>query len=970
MNINSIRYKITDLRYILSIANIELIAITETKLNSEFPDAQFCVNGYHSPVRKDRNINGGGIMVLIKNDIPFKRLKEFESESLEIICIEIQITKKRWCVFSVYRPQTIKVNLFLDTLSLLLDQAVNKYENILIIGDINIDSNEENSSSLIKLHTFLDTFNLRNLITENTCFTKTHSSSLDVMLTNKPRSFMHSKTTETGLSDCHKMTTTVLRAHFEKIKPIKITYRNYKNFDPDTFLNDTKIILNQENKLYFDDIDKAYENFAGKFKQIVDKHAPLKTKIVRGNHVPFMTKEWSAAIMKRSRLKNVYNRNKTDENWNAFKRQRNLCVSIRRKSIKTYFNDICKNGVFAGKQFWKMIRPFIKDGGTLGRSNLMLLENGTIVRDDAKIADTFNDYYINIVELTTGHTANTAPSNDNTDSTQKIRDIIKFYENHPSIIKIKEQPNLNTAFSLKPATEYDIFDILTSLKPDTATGEDTIPPKLVRLAASELSVPLADIINQSIEKHMFLSNHKIASVTPCFKKDDNLLKENYRPISVLNAFSKVFERFISNQLSSYFNNILSKYLSAYRKGYSCQHVLLRLIEQWKKALDENKVAGAILIDLSKAFDCLPHDLLIAKLAAYGLDENSVCFLYSYLKDRKQFVKVNGIKSVLQTILSGVPQGSILGPVLFNIFLNDIFYFIRDCSLHNFADDNTLSAIAKTSAEVIKCLESETENTIEWLDRNGMIANPGKFHSILLSKSLPSNPTQSNTVCFKGNQIQFEEEVDLLGLKIDNKLTFSSYISKMCKSAAGQLNALKRLSPYIKQKERTILVKSFVLSNFNYCPLVWHFCSSSDINKIERIQLRSLRFIHNDYSSNYEELLMKAGKCSLYSSRLQLFCTEIYKTINHLNPQYMQELIQKRHHPYSTRQAEKLFIPRVNQTTYGLHSFRYFAPTLWNSLPDSIKSAEDLHTFKKLIKTWNGPTCSCNFCKFTNASESV
>ena len=214
---------------------------------------------------------------------------------------------------------------------------------------------------------------------------------------------------------------------------------------------------------------------------------------------------------------------------------------------------------------------------------------------------------------------------------------------------------------------------------------------------------------------------KIARVTPVFKKEDRMKKSSYRPISVLNVFSKVFERFLLNQMVPYLDNVLSTYLSAYRKGYSCQNVLLKLIEKWRQCLekwrqclDQNKVVGAILIDLSKAFDALPHDLLIAKLNAYGFSKQALKIILSYLRGRKQRVK-NKSLSFLRLIKSGVPQGSILGPVLFNIFLNDIFLMLNDPDLHNFADDNTLSAVGETIQGLVDIMQHKAESAISWME---------------------------------------------------------------------------------------------------------------------------------------------------------------------------------------------------------------------------------------------------------------
>ena len=205
------------------------------------------------------------------------------------------------------------------------------------------------------------------------------------------------------------------------------------------------------------------------------------------------------------------------------------------------------------------------------------------------------------------------------------------------------------------------------------------------------------------------------------KKKDSFDKTNYRPVSVLNVFSKVSERFILNQLTSYFKNILSDFLSAYRKQDCCQHVLLRVIETWRKCLDENKIVSVILMDLSKAFDCLPHDLLMVKLETYGLDTKALKLMLSYLSGRKQCVKIRNSLSLLKLILSGVSQGSILGPILFNIFMNDIF-FLLGSDLHNFADDNTTTAVAETIQGLINSLEVKTSNAIEWMKDNDMTAN--------------------------------------------------------------------------------------------------------------------------------------------------------------------------------------------------------------------------------------------------------
>ena len=239
-----------------------------------------------------------------------------------------------------------------------------------------------------------------------------------------------------------------------------------------------------------------------------------------------------------------------------------------------------------------------------------------------------------------------------------------------------------------------------------------------------------------INVHTYPTRLKEARLTPIFKKNESLDKQNYRPVSILQITSKIFERSINDQLSSHFEKIFSHLLSAFRSGYGCQSVLIKILEDWRQALDNNLYVASILMDLSKAFDCLPHDLLLTKLKAYGLSDSATDLVHSYLNNRKQCVSVGPNLSTFETIVKGVPQGSILGPLLFNIFISDIFLFVKTCDLYNYADDNTLSYADKDPVNLKAVLESESQNLIEWFASNQMKANPEKFQAIaaLLAKN--------------------------------------------------------------------------------------------------------------------------------------------------------------------------------------------------------------------------------------------
>ena len=386
-----------------------------------------------------------------------------------------------------------------------------------------------------------------------------------------------------------------------------------------------------------------------------------------------------------------------------------------------------------------------------------------------------------------------------------------------------------------------------------------------------------------------------------------------------------------------------------------------MIEEWKAKLDSDNIVGAILMDLSKAFDCIPHDLLIAKLHAYGFDENALILIYPYLKRRKQSVRINNTYSSFQTILSGVPQGSVLGPILFNVYINDLFLFIKQATLHNYADDNTLTYFSKTLSDLIGVLEEEAGIALTWLKQNQMIANPEKFHALLIKKDQTN--TCGENINIQGKIIKSEKTVKLLGIQLGYKLNFEQHISELCRKAASQLNVLKRLKQFIGFNERKILVQSFVYSNFNYCPLVWYFSSAKSLQKIEKIQERALRFLYNDHLSSYSELLEKSERCTMHVSRLRVLCTETFKTLMHLNPSFMSGIFKiKSSTRYSSRNPYNLQHHRPNQVTFGSNSLRSLGPQIWNALPNEIKSTDNLNSFKQLIKQWDGPNCKCSACQ--------
>ena len=271
-------------------------------------------------------------------------------------------------------------------------------------------------------------------------------------------------------------------------------------------------------------------------------------------------------------------------------------------------------------------------------------------------------------------------------------------------------------------------------------------------------------------------------------------------------------------------------------------------------------------------------------------------------------------------------------------MNDIF-FLLGSDLHNFADDNNVIAVAETIQDLMNSLEVKTSSAIEWMKGNDMLANQNKFKAIVLTKT--DHNKAGIRLEFSGKTILSSNEIDLLGVTIDT----NSHITKICRKASRQLNAWKCLDFYIPLDSRKILANSFIISNFNYYPLVWYFSRAKQLQKIETIQGRILRFLHNDYVSDYLKLLKAGVSVSMKVRRMRYLCVEIYKTLNNLNPGYMKDIFQVQQSAYSTRRPCNIKVPRVNQTIFGTRSIRYEGAKIWNHLPNSLKSAETLEILK-------------------------
>ena len=366
----------------------------------------------------------------------------------------------------------------------------------------------------------------------------------------------------------------------------------------------------------------------------------MKIKYIRANNAPFMTKLLSKAIMNRSRLKNLFIKDPSKDNEHKYKKQRNYCVNLVKREKKNYYDNLDIRKITNNKQFWKTTKPFFSDKHTISKT-ITLVEGENIISDDSEVAEIMNNFFSNGVDkLNIQGFIGQISDNDYLDP---VSNAINVFRDHPSIIKIKGKVCIEKQFSFNFPEEAKIKQIISQLNTKKPTTFNNIQLKF----SWKIMIFVHSLFPKFLMTHpgayantMFPNSLKRADITPGHKKFDKSNKDNYRPVSILPTISKVFERNIFEQIDTYMRDYLSQYLCGFWKGSNTQSCLIIMLEKWRKALDKRNIAGGLLTDLSKAFDCLNHELLIAKLEAYGFDHNALNLIYSYLSNRKHRTKVN------------------------------------------------------------------------------------------------------------------------------------------------------------------------------------------------------------------------------------------------------------------------------------------------------------------------------------------
>ena len=480
--------------------------------------------------------------------------------------------------------------------------------------------------------------------------------------------------------------------------------------------------------------------------------------------------------------------------------------------------------------------------------------------------------------------------------------------------------NLNQTFKFENLSISSVKKIIKSIK-SKSSGVDDIGSYFVKLAADYIAQPLTHIINTSFQHRKFPENWKRAVVRPIPKVNNPILPSDYRPISLLTVFSKVLEKAAAFQIIEYLHkkSLQDPKQSAYRKNHSTTTALLKITDDIYNALDDGELTLLVLLDYSKAFDTINHRILFAKLKALGFTFEAVSWVVGYLTDRKQKVKANSDESGWESIQYGVPQGSVLGPLLFTLVVHDISTCIKYGNYHMYADDTKIYYHFKLNKinETLSNAKKDLDSISKYSERNCLNINAGKSKYIIIGSKINLQELKKlkmEDLKVGDNIIKRESEVKNLGLIMDEQFTWGKNTSSMVKKSYSKLSGFYNLRRSLSIKTKTKLAETYVLSQLNYCDIVTQVMAETQKQRIQRVQHSCLRYIFG--LSKYDHItpyLHKLDTVNMEGRRRSHALTMLHKTVNKTAPTYLTEKLSYRHniHNHNTRHRNTLNIRRLH-----------------------------------------------------------
>jgi hypothetical protein len=734
---------------------------------------------------------------------------------------------------------------------------------------------------------------------------------LDLLITSNPN-IIDDINVSDGISDHDLITFTInISPKYQAKKPHKV----YKYHQADHDEIRTRVKLLSEHFFHRNphkcSVDVNWNFLKHGLLGILDKCVPNKLSKSKP-HLPWITQEIKRAMRKRDRLHKSARSSKDQNKWQKFRTFRNNLTAKIKRSHSDYLTNIIGSSLKSEnpKPFWNYIK-LMKTENT----SIPILKSGTkLCSSDFDKAEALNNQFKQAFTSET-HPLPTLPKSP-------------YLTIHDLIID-----------------QLGVEKQLKSLNVNKATGPDEISAKLLHLVAHEISRPLTWLFQQSIDTGTIPLDWSKALVTPIFKKGPKSEPSNYRPVSLTSITCKVLEHIVLSHMAKHLeaNGILSPLNHGFRQGLSCETQLITAINDWSVSLNNYKQVDLITLDFAKAFDKVPHQRLLSKLSYYGIRNNVLAWISAFLSDRKQVVSINGTHSREIEVTSGVPQGTVLGPALFLIYINDIANNITS-HMRLFADDSIIYREINTPSDAI-ILQQDLNKLEEWANTWQMSFNTSKCTVMTITNK--RNPLPA---IYSLNQCALSKvtKQDYLGVTISSKLQWSSHVSKIAKSASTKLGLLRRTLHSCSKEVKITAYTSLVRPKLEYASSAWNPHTNRDITKIENIQRQAARFVYSDYKITSSPTLMlnQLKWQSLHDRRLISQATMFHKIINqqvHIPlPSNIKILRQDRCLRYFGHSQYTFPPPSVNAYQF---SFYPSVIRVWNQLPTNITRAPTHQSFK-------------------------
>ena len=940
VNCRSIKRNFDDFKTLLSNVDNHLtaIAVSETWLT---PDVEnmYNLNGYKLFCNSRLTKIGGGVALYVNSNLSSNIINDMSitSDNIETIFIQTEYQNKKIVMGCIYRPPNTDINNFNKSLSDILNKLNRKKQPLTFIaGDFNIDIKHFNTHpTTADFLNIMSSFSFIPTIKKPTRITSHSATVIDNIFVNN-LSEIKSGILYNDLSDHLPVLLHMPMKNRDQVaKQISkriVTPQLIEEFN--TKLNNVDwdhIIVRAESD---DNVNDIYREFLQIYSSIFEKCFPVQILKFSKNKTPrheYITPGLLRSCHKKSVLYKKQLRHPTDQNKEKYIKFRNKLKTLLQKVKKNYYSQRLQfvNGNI--HETWKILNSVINKAKR-NDMPLYFIKDNLQINSPSDIAKHFNDYFSNI----------------GTELANSIPVTTKQYSSY-----LRNSP-LNS-FSLYLTDTNEIADIVTNLNNKVSCGVDDIPLNIMKQSIHSICSPLSAIVNCSFRTGLFPNQLKIAKICPIFKAGNSHEFSNYRPISVLPSFSKVFEKAAYNRLQSFLNKecILNCNQYGFRAKHSTYMALLDMYDKISDAIDQNKYSVGVFIDLSKAFDTIDHKILCCKLEHYGVRGLPLRWFADFLSNRKQCVNYNNVLSNFNSVVCGVPQGSILGPLLFILYVNDMNNCSDILKFILFADDTNLFYSCNNLIGFQKTIDGELDKLNNWFQANKLSLNIKKTTFMLFGRKWKNVPDALTLISIDGKPIERVTSTKFLGVYIDNKLTWQTHISQLAIKVSRNLGVLNKAKSVLSTKVLKMLYFSMVHSYLTYGIIIWGNACETKLNRIYILQKRAMRIIsHCSYRSSTNSLFIKYNILKvkeLYKIQALLFT---YKSINNIMPISCMNHIQhvQDNYRYQLRKVSSIrklpFRTNTRQRYIGVSG-----PRLWESLPNYIKLSNSLQLFKTHLQKY-------------------